>query len=299
MKKLIIYAKKIYIVLIIMFFLIWNISFWDYEGDDLMYQVFKEAMEYWNVLGVWLKTSSDVWYEVLRWKTSVWAWESWKKVCINPKNDEKLMIDNETDCISADWEWRSDGLDIQYDTPLIARVTKILLSITMVLAVTMVIFTGVKLMVEVLWWKDLKSSSIKKDIIAIVVWILLALFSVTIINLLRSVTKSSISTTEDYGDTNIWCIFVFNNTEQRLTKDEFKEFLCKNDFLWYNDANLDGREYQYIKALSNWSEHMDHRSIWWYRCKVIVWTTWKWITINKVKNKCKNDYNWTRSLINQ
>jgi hypothetical protein len=212
MKKLIIYTKKIYILLIVMFFLVWNISFWQtYESDDLMYQVFKEAISYWSVMEVWWKTSDDVWHEVLRWKPSIWAWESLKNTCINPDNDEilyvydnnqKLVIDNPEDCYIASWVWISDAIDVTYTTPLIARVTKILLSITMVLAITMIIFTSVKLMASVLWWKDLKSSSLKKDLLMIVIWVLLALFSVTIINLLRSVTKSSINTSSNIENFN-------------------------------------------------------------------------------------------------
>ena len=210
MKKLIIYVKKIYILLIVMFFLIWNISFWQtYESDDLMYQVFKEAISYWSIMEVWWKTSEDVWHEVLRWKTSIWAWESLRKVCINPSNDEilyvydnnqKLKIDNERDCAIAWWVWKSDVFDVTYTTPFIVRISKILLSITMVLAITMIIFTSVKLMINILWWKDLKSSSVKKDLLMVVIWVLLALFSVTIINLLRSVTKSSIYTSSNIDE---------------------------------------------------------------------------------------------------
>lgn len=305
MKKLIIYAKKIYIVFIIMFFLIWNISFW--QSDDLMYQVFEDAMQYWNVLKVWWKTSKNVWEEVLRSWIWISAWDSFKSACINPKNDEilyvydnneRLIIDNESDCIAADWEWRPDWWDVNYKAPLIARVTKLLLSITMVLAITMIIFISLKLMINVLWWKDFKSSDFKKDITAIVVWVLLALFSVTIINLLRSVTNSSISTSNDDSDSKFWCSFVRHGVNQKMAGNEFKEFLCKNDTLWYEDTDLNGREYQYIKALSNWPDHMDHRSIWWYRCKVISWWDWKWVTINKAKNKCKNNYNWSWWLVN-
>lgn len=199
MKKIIIYTKKIYILLIIMFFLIWNISFWQtYESEDLMYQVFKWAIEHWSIIEVWWKTSDKVWHEVLRWKTSVWAWESWIPVCLNPENDELLYVQwdiiwNAADCHTAWWVWHIDPLDVTYSTPLIAKIPKVLLSITMILGITMIIFTSVKLMVSVLSWKDLKSSNLKKDIITIVIWILLALFSVTIINLLRSVTISSLS----------------------------------------------------------------------------------------------------------
>lgn len=304
MKKLINYTKKIYILLIIMFFLIWNISFWQtYESDDLMYQVFKEAISYWSIMEVWWKTSDDVWHEVLRWKTSIWAWESLKKVCVNPANDEilyiydnnqKLKIDNERDCGIAGWVWKSDVFDVTYTTPLIARISKILLSVTMVLAITMIIFTSVKLMISILWWKDLKSSSIKKDLLMIIIWILLALFSVTIINLLRSVTKSSIDTSSDIDETELsyWCKFTLNGESTSMPKINFKEYLCLHETMWYEDNNLNWREFSYIKAYSNGEEHMDQPGLWSNRCKVILWWTRKRVIIkdSTAKDYCVNMY---------
>lgn len=303
MKKLIIYTKKIYMLLIIMFFLIWNISFWQSdESDDLMYQVFKEAISYWSILEVWWKTSDDVWHEVLRWKTSIWAWESLGRVCLNPENNEilyvydnneRLVIDNEEDCAIAWWVWDRDIIDVTYTTPLIARITKILLSITMILAITMIIFTSVKLMVKILVEGNPNRKDLVKDIKWIIIWVLLALFSVTIINLLRSVTESSINTTYDDNDElSFGCDFAIDGEPISLPQNNFKEYICLNEIMSYDD--LEDREFRYIQPYEYPKWYMEKRGLWQYRCKVNVWWTYKRVIIktSKAKEYCKTKYNW-------
>lgn len=201
--------KYIIIIWFIGIFWFQNFSFWQtYESTDLLQQVFEKALDYESVLQVWWRTSSQVWHEVLRWWTSIQAWESRSAVCLDPETDaviymyvswQKLTIDNEVDCNIAWWRFERDILDTVNEPPLVVKVTKLLLRITMILAITMVIFSSVKLMIEIISWKvDLKSSWAKKNLINIIIWILIALFSVTIINLVMSIPKSSISTSNDY-----------------------------------------------------------------------------------------------------
>lgn len=53
-------------------------------------------------------------------------------------------------------------IDISSQAPLIVRITKFLLRMTIVLSISMVIFNAVKYMIEILSWKDRKSAESKK-----------------------------------------------------------------------------------------------------------------------------------------
>ena len=77
------------------------------------------------------------------------------------------------------------------EAPLIVRIAKFLLRITMVLAVTMVIFNGIMWIIESTKWAEVKDA--KKNITLIVVGLFIALMSLSIINLISSLTVSSLS----------------------------------------------------------------------------------------------------------
>jgi heme/copper-type cytochrome/quinol oxidase subunit 2 len=103
------------------------------------------------------------------------------------------------------WDYRVDI--VQTEAPLIVRIAKFFLRITMVLAVTMVIFNGIMWIIESAKWAEVKDA--KKNITLIIVWILIALMSLGIINLISSLTVSSLwnnSSTEtiDIIDDNLW-----------------------------------------------------------------------------------------------
>jgi len=76
------------------------------------------------------------------------------------------------------------------EAPLIVRISKFLLRITMVLAVTMVIFNGVMWIIESSKGAEVKDA--KKNIILVVVGLFIALMSLSIINLISSITISSL-----------------------------------------------------------------------------------------------------------
>jgi hypothetical protein len=59
------------------------------------------------------------------------------------------------------------------------------LMLVITLSVTMILYNGIKYIVEIWQWKD--SKSLMKNVVYIVVWILVSLFSIIIITLLRSV----------------------------------------------------------------------------------------------------------------
>jgi hypothetical protein len=79
---------------------------------------------------------------------------------------------------------------VQKEAPLIVRFAKFLLRITMILSVTMVIYNGIMWIIESSKWAEVKDA--KKNISLIVVGILISLMSLGIINLISSITVSSL-----------------------------------------------------------------------------------------------------------
>lgn len=124
-------------------------------GQDLMEQAFLPAKQNDAVLNLW-DTKISVGNTILRKNTIIWL----------------------------------DGISKQ--EPLIVRITKLILRITLVLSVTMIIVNGIQYMVEVSNWKDLISNETSKKLINIAIWIIIALASVGIINLITSITYSSL-----------------------------------------------------------------------------------------------------------
>lgn len=102
----------------------------------------------------------------------------------NITNDDKKPF-----CEDILWGDRKVPL-ITTEPPLIVRIAKFLLRITMVLAITMVIFNGIMWIIESAKGAEVKDA--KKNITLIVVGILIALMSLMIINLISSITVSSL-----------------------------------------------------------------------------------------------------------
>lgn len=126
--------------------------------DDIMEKVFQPIKN--NIIYIW-DSPSSVWKRILKEKTEI-GW-------------------------------------LSYDTndPLIVRIVKFILNMTVVLSVTMVIYYSVKFMIQIFKWNDLKSIGAKKDLINLIIWLLIALFSITIIELAISIPKKSLQTTGD------------------------------------------------------------------------------------------------------
>lgn len=143
-----------------------------------------------------------------------WIWDS--KVggddCTLPNGSLATISNNQKQpfCEEILWgDWKA--APIIYEAPLIVRITKFLLRITMVLAVTMVIFNGIMWIIESAKWAEVKNA--KQNIILIVVGIFIALMSLWIINLISSLTmsslwsnqtESSLTTTGDVVETTNW-----------------------------------------------------------------------------------------------
>jgi len=79
-------------------------------------------------------------------------------------------------------EWYTDKPSI------IVKATRILLSFVIALSITMILYNWMVYIIQTWQWKD--SKDLTKNIAYIVVWILVALFSVVIINLIQSVPRT-------------------------------------------------------------------------------------------------------------
>lgn len=111
--------------------------------------------------------------------------------CTLPGGGRESMDNAEKEPFCQEILWGDWNVSpITNEAPLIVRIAKFLLRITMVLAVTMVIFNGIMWIIESSKWAEIKDA--KQNLILIVVGIFIALMSLWIINLITSLTVSSL-----------------------------------------------------------------------------------------------------------
>lgn len=149
---------------------LFSYTLWD---SDIMSEVFQPAKERQGVIYIW-DDKKAVWRSLLR--------ES---------------------------SWYSFGSWFYKDAPLIVKIVYIILRITVVLSITMIIFCGIKFMIQVFSWSDLKSATAKKDLINVLIWLLIAMFSITAITLVTSLAKSTFNS-NDFWSTNWWSYWNWN-----------------------------------------------------------------------------------------
>lgn len=155
--------KKIFLFLLFMIPL-FSYTLWD---RDIMSEVFQPSKERQGVIYIW-DDKQTVWHSLLR-KSS---WYSF-------------------------WSWSYQ------EAPLIVKIVYIILRLTVVLSITMIIFYGIKFMIQVFNWSELKSATAKKDLINVLIWLLIAMFSITAITLVTSLAKSTF-TSNDFWFINWW-----------------------------------------------------------------------------------------------
>lgn len=147
----------VFFFFLFMFCLSNNLSY----GQDLMEKAFEPAKLNDAILNLW-DTKESVGNTILRKNTIM-----------------TVDFDDETELFSK-------------QEPLIVRITKLILRITMVLSVTMIIVNGIKYMIDVSNGKEFLSNDSIKKLTNIAIGIILALASVGIINLISSITYSSL-----------------------------------------------------------------------------------------------------------
>lgn len=144
---------KFYILYLIGCFVGSSILFWwiSFAADDLLWQLIEPAKQTENIIDLG-ENVKTVWNSVIGWSTE----------------------------ISIDW--------IGNNWSLIVRITRFILILTIALAVTMILYNWFLYIVQSWKWEDWKKHI--TNVIRIVVWILIALFSVVIINLIQSIPKT-------------------------------------------------------------------------------------------------------------
>lgn len=215
----------------------WNSIYAAWVQKDLLEQAFEPAIQQETIINLGAGKNA-VGNEFLREWVNIqnnvgqWCFVNNERVGNNDL-DTQMWAYNYTwsreDFCSDVLGWDRDTTVLKTEAPLIVRIAKFLLRITMVLAVTMVIFNGIMWIIESAKWAEVKDA--KKNITLIVVGILIALMSLGIINLISSLTVSSLwtsSTTVD-GSCSI------NGTV--LAGDDLKKYICEND------PNIQGTRY--------------------------------------------------------
>ncbi len=213
-------------------------------AQDLMEQAFSTARSYDTIVDLW-NTKDAVWNEVLRESVTVWVNNNnmWQWCFINWQHTPV----NETQCAEQWWDWNIQAMNVWSKAPLLVRITKFLLRMTIVLSVTMIIFTSVKYLIEVLSGKDWKSAAAKKDIMRVAGGVIIALMSVGIINLIVSIPKSSIKTSDDLNDFEFWCQI----DATIVDGNNFVKWVCDNVYfswvLWELDEDRLNSDKCYIE----------------------------------------------------
>lgn len=167
------------------------------HAEDLLEQAFAPAKTYQTITNLWNTKNAvgnEVFVAAVQSQDSLgqWCFVNWTKVSWTTEFDSQRALTNlwESEfCQQVLW-WDRNVPAFTQQEPLIIRITKWLLRITIVLSITMVIYNGIGYIIESAKWGEVKDAT--KNIMLIVGWILLALFSLVIINLLRSVTLSSL-----------------------------------------------------------------------------------------------------------
>jgi len=171
-----------------------------HAADDLLRQIAEVTKDNGTMLNLG-KNVNTVWNKVLRWSTE------------------------------ASIGWDDSGAGIS--APIITKVTRLILILTIALSVTMILYNWMIYIIQTWQWKEWKS--LIKNVILIVVGILISLFSVVIINLIQSIPttldEELINTTNPKNDKD------YIKNEKTLIKwkkmgrdeigDDFKKMRCE------------------------------------------------------------------------
>ena len=142
---------------------------------------------------------------------------------MQPAVEEKITIDIWKN-VNRAWQnvfegWTVVGGKIQRRPSLIVKITRFILTLVVALSVTMILYNGMVYIIQTWQWKEWKS--LVKNVVYIVIWILVSLFSITIITLLQSVS----TTLEEEAKVD-W------------SRDDDDNIVYTEDKKWFNLKNL-------------------------------------------------------------
>lgn len=109
-----------------------------------------------------------------------------------PAIDKRIMINPWT----KSQVWRKT---IKGKNSAIVRISRFLLVLTIALSVTMILYNGMVYIIET--WQGKEWKSLAKNVILIIVWIFIALFSSVIITLIQSIPENTLETETGGGYT--------------------------------------------------------------------------------------------------
>lgn len=180
------------------------LCFCNANPNDLLWQLVEPA--YYEETIIWLWTSKDtVWKNVFKWWTSISLEMNALRV---PDKDEdgnpicrlgecadgckkiEEGLGNESLC-KRQWKytwWGSIGAGIEKEPSMIVKITRMLLILTITLSVTMILYNGMMYIIKTWQWKEGKD--VIKNIAYIIIWILIALFSVIIVRIIQSIPST-------------------------------------------------------------------------------------------------------------
>lgn len=174
---------------------------------DLLWQLVQPAYHEETIIWLWV-SKETVWSKVFKWTTEVGVDVYLEKRIVTDENGKpvcrftwctELCLKKEEDLSSGDrllckrqWKYESVevGLEagVEKQPSLIVKVTRMLLILTIVLSVTMILYNGMMYIVKTWQWKEGKDAL--KNIAYIIIWILIALFSVLIIRIIQSIPST-------------------------------------------------------------------------------------------------------------
>jgi hypothetical protein len=93
------------------------------------------------------------------------------------------------------FEW-SVGIGTANKPSMVVKLTRFLLTLVVALSVTMILYNGLTYIVQTWQWKEWKS--LVKNVVYIVIWIIISLFSIVIITILQSVSTTLDETRVDW-----------------------------------------------------------------------------------------------------
>ena len=179
--------KSLIIYLVLLFFgFIFLFEWKTYAANDILYQIMQPSIDSDNTIDLGNNVQT-VWNKVI--KGSFEASIGW----------------------SDAWVWMKASL--------IVKATRLLLILTIALSVTMILYNWMIYIIQTWQWKEWKS--LMKNVLLIVIWILVALFSVVIINLIQSIpTTLDEELTEEIGNKS-------DNTVLKWKKMSWEDFWLK------------------------------------------------------------------------
>lgn len=172
-------------------------GWFSHATNDLLSDLVQPSYESQTTFNVG-RNPKSVFYEILGWsfevnvkvEKRVKVDENGNLLCHDgpcPSECEAETEDNKEYCEDI---WQHEWVDFEagQQAPMIVKVTKLLLILTVALSVTMILYNGMMYIIQTWQWKEWKS--LIKNVALIVVGILIAFFSVVIIRLIQSIPTS-------------------------------------------------------------------------------------------------------------